>query len=239
MELYQGEAVRKPDGTKVQYIIRQMTENQFDEFNSFQHRIATQLEDQTSLQPLTDEEIQYVLGDGGILLGVYAEDQLIAARALLFPGDDEENLGRDLGLSYDEQMRVVHQEISLVAPEYRGNGLQQTMAKVIMQELKFTNTYFEHVCCTVSPANLPSMRDKFKQEMVVVDVKDKYGNMPRYIFYKPLKQKIFVDKDSYIFVRTDKTDRQKDFMASGYVGVGISRTPMGVWLAMARLKESV
>lgn len=239
MELYQGEAVRKSDSEKIQYVIRQMTENQFDEFKSFQYSIVSALEDQTTLQPLTDEEIQYVQGEGGILLGVYAEEQLIAVRALLFPGEHEDNLGRDLGLSYEEQMRVVHQEISLVDPDYRGNGLQQTMAKVIMQELKFINPYFEHVCCTVSPANLPSMRDKFKQEMIVVDVKDKYDSMPRYIFYKPLKQKLFVDKDSYIFVRTDKTGRQRDFMASGYVGVGISNTALGTWLAMARLKESV
>ncbi len=239
MELYQGEAVRKTDNVKINYVMRQLTDNQFDEFKSFQYKIVAGLEDQVTLQPLTDEEIQYVLGEGGILIGVYVEEQLVAARALLFPGDDDENLGRDLGLSYEEQMKVVHQEISLVDPDYRGNGLQQTMAKVIMQELKFTNPFFEHVCCTVSPGNLPSMRDKFKQEMVVVEVKNKYGNMPRYIFYKPLKQKLFVDKDSYIFVRTDKTDRQKDFMAAGYVGVGISKTELGVWLAMARLKESV
>ncbi|KIL51242.1 hypothetical protein KP77_07540 [Jeotgalibacillus alimentarius] len=239
MELYQGEVVRKSDNAKIQYVIRQMTEDHFDEFKSFQQKVVSGIEDASSLQPLTDEEILYVSGEGGILLGVYAEDKLIAVRALLFPGDDEENLGRDLGLSYDEQMRVVHQEISLVDPDYRGNGLQQVMAKVIMQELKFTHTYFEHLCCTVSPTNIPSMRDKFKQEMIVVDVKVKYGNMPRYIFYKPLKQKLFIDKDSYIFVRTDKAKRQKDFLAAGYVGVGISRTKLGTWLAMARLKESV
>ncbi|WP_227396359.1 GNAT family N-acetyltransferase [Jeotgalibacillus aurantiacus] len=239
MHLYQGEAERRSDGQKVSYTVDRVQPDQIEEFKAFQAGISESLEDPASLQPLTDEEIQYVFDGGGIVIAASVEGKIIAVRVLLYPGDDEENLGRDLELSYEEQMKVVHQEISLVDTDFRGNGLQQILGKVIMQEMKFSTSYFEHLCCTVSPSNIPSLKDKFRQGMFVLDVKEKYGNVPRYIFYMPLKQKLFIDKDSYIFIRTDKLARQKDFFNSGYVGVGLNQTKLGTWMVFARLKESV
>ncbi|TFE01842.1 GNAT family N-acetyltransferase [Jeotgalibacillus sp. R-1-5s-1] len=239
MHLYQGEAERRSDQQKVSYTVDRVHPDQIKEFKTFQAGIVETLEDPATLQPLTDEEIHYVFDGGGIVIAASVEGKIIAVRVLLYPGDDEENLGRDLELSYEEQMKVVHQEISLVDPDFRGNGLQGILGKVIMQEMKFSTSYFEHLCCTVSPGNIPSIKDKFRQGMFVLDVKVKYGDRPRYIFYMPLKQKLFIDKDSYIFIRTDKLSRQKDFFASGYVGVGLNQTKMGTWLVFARLQESV
>jgi len=236
MHLYQGELTHKATNTNHSFIVRSLETKDQDQFTTLQQTIVDHLEDKDLLQPLTDEELSYIFEGGGLILGTFVEEKLIACRALLYPGDDPENIGRDLDLPYDEQMKVVHQEISFVHPEYRGNGLQHSLSKVIMQQLKHSSSFFTHLCSTVSPKNIPSLKDKFHQGLLIVDVKQKYDGMLRYLFYKPLEFDLKIDTASFVYIRIDKVNRHKDFIDLGYVGVGLDQTKFGNWIVFARLK---
>ncbi|TDL31392.1 GNAT family N-acetyltransferase [Jeotgalibacillus sp. S-D1] len=237
MHIFEGEVTFQPTKTIQSFTVRKLESQDEKSYLQLQDEIVNGLGDPETLQPLTTEELRYIFEGGGIILGVFVEEVLIAARALLYPGDDPENVGHDLELSFEEQMKVVHQEITLVKEEYRGNGLQKTLSKIIMQQLRHSSNYFVHLCSTVSPKNIPSLKDKFNQGLVIVDVKEKYEGSLRYIFYQHLVQNIKIESSSLVYIRIDKVDRHKDFLDSGYVGVGIDQTKLGVWIAFGRVVE--
>lgn len=151
-----------------------------------QEQVIEALENKETLQPLTSEEYEYILFGNGLIIGAFAQNQLIAVRALLVPPMDDEHLGLDIGLTDEELKQVIYQEISIVHPEFRGNRLQKTLAGIIMNQLKRLDTQYQYVCCTVAPFNIPSLKDKFKQGMEIAALKPKYENRLRYIFVKDL-----------------------------------------------------
>ena len=235
MHIFQGEVDHQPTQRVTHVTARKLVGDDYYIISKLQQEIVNDLSDKETFQPLTEDELRYILEGSGLNIGVFTGDDLIAYRSLLYPGDNYENLGRDIDLPYEEQMKVVHQEISLVHKDYRGNGLQQTLAKVIMQQLKSSSTYFTHLCCTVSPLNIPSLKDKFNQQMVIVDVKEKYEGYLRYIFYKHLNHDMTVDLNTYVYISIDKPNRQKDFLESGYVGLGLNQTAEGTWVVFGKL----
>ncbi|KIL49110.1 hypothetical protein [Jeotgalibacillus campisalis] len=237
MHLFQGELTHQPTESVRKFTVRQLDQEDEKLFFDFQDEIAEGLENEETLQPLTKKEVTYILADGGIMIGAFVNANLIGLRALLYPGDDSENIGHDLELPYQERMKVVHQEISLVHPDYRGNHLQQILAKVLMQQLKYSTDYFTHLCSTVSPLNVPSIKDKFSQGLMIVQMKEKHSGVPRYIFYKHLVNDFPVDSSSYIYIRLDKTNRHKQFLEKGYIGIWLEQTDFGHWIVFARLKE--
>ena len=60
---------------------------------SLQNIVVEALEDKSRLQPLSQEEFQYILKGSGMMIGAFIENELIAFRALLVPPIDDEHLG--------------------------------------------------------------------------------------------------------------------------------------------------
>ncbi|KFM99728.1 GNAT family N-acetyltransferase [Bacillus clarus] len=192
--------------------------NHIEQILSLQNVVIEALENKSSLQPLTREEIQYILEGNGMMIGAFIENELIAFRALLVPPIDEEHLGLDIGLPESELHRVIYQEISNVHPDYRGNGMQKILASVIMDELQKSNNKFDYICCTVAPFNIPSLKDKFAQGMEIAALKEKYGGSLRYVFVKDLrgdKERNWIDVKS---VPMSDAGGQQAFLLEGYRG---------------------
>ncbi len=115
--------------------------------------------------------------DSGALAGVF-----IAA----LPGNREENLGRDIGLSQEELGKVAHMESVAILPEYRGNGLQYVLMNTAEEELRKQG--YRYLMCTVHPENIYSKNNIIKQGYQVVMTKEKYGGYLRDILLKELFQ---------------------------------------------------
>ncbi|MCC5801761.1 GNAT family N-acetyltransferase [Rossellomorea vietnamensis] len=168
------------------YTVRLLSKEDISQVQQLQEIVVDTLTEKKNLQPLTYEELDYILTGNGLMIGAFTEKGLIAFRALLVPPIDEEHLGLDVGLDAEELPRVIYQEISNVHPDYRGNRLQQTLAHLIMQELGELEQKFTYVACTVAPFNIPSLKDKFKQGMEIAALKIKYVDQLRYVFIKRL-----------------------------------------------------
>ncbi|WP_066069059.1 GNAT family N-acetyltransferase [Neobacillus soli] len=186
--IFEGIVKQGGGNIEVPFYVRKLTVDDLRDILLLQEQVVLQLEDKWVLQPLSEEEFQFILTGNGLMIGAFAAGELIAFRALLVPPLDEEHLGWDLGLAERELPRVIYQEISSVLPEYRGNGLQKTLAKLIMEELGRQNNKFRYICCTVAPFNIPSLKDKFAQGMQIGALKEKYGGRLRYIFVKELAE---------------------------------------------------
>ncbi|WP_422423466.1 GNAT family N-acetyltransferase [Bacillus sp. PSXD-155] len=185
---------------------------------SLQNIVVEVLEDKSRLQPLSQEEFQYILEGNGMMIGAFIENELIAFRALLVPPIDDEHLGLDIGLSESELHRVIYQEISNVHPGCRGNGMQKILAKVIMEELQKEDSKYDYVCCTVAPFNIPSLKDKFAQGMEIAALKEKYGGSLRYVFVKKLrgdKERDWTDIQSILM---SDASGQQALLSEGYRG---------------------
>ncbi|GLC88087.1 GNAT family N-acetyltransferase [Lysinibacillus piscis] len=183
-----------------------------------QREVYESLTDKEILQPLSTEEFMAILDGDGIMIGAYVGEELIAFRALLIPPVDEEHLGYDCGIVESEFNRVLYQEISNVSPKYRGYGLQKTLAEVVMSQIDLAK--YDYICSTVKPYNIPSLKDKFAQGMVVKGLKIKYGDKLRYIFYKDLRQRQSIFREQQAVSMGDKAQQQR-LLKDGYVGTAM------------------
>lgn len=148
---------------------------------SLQNIVVEALEDKSRLQPLSQEEFQYILEGNGMMIGAFIENELIAFRALLVPPIDDEHLGLDIGLRESELHRVIYQRNLKRSSELPRKWDAKILANVIMDELQKEDSKYDYVCCTVAPFNIPSLKDKFAQGMAIAALKEKYGGSLRYV----------------------------------------------------------
>lgn len=154
---------------------------------NLQDIVYEQLIDKSKLERVTKNEFEFILSDNGLMIGIYVDKKLIAVRALLVPDYDPDHLGLAIGLKETELAKVIYQEVSFVHPNYQGNGLQKEMAQLIMDELNTKEHSYAYVCATVAPDNIPSLKDKFSQNMELMSFVTIYGEKQRYVFAKELK----------------------------------------------------
>ncbi|WP_342442321.1 GNAT family N-acetyltransferase [Lysinibacillus sp. FSL K6-0057] len=198
------------------FFVIKLTPQHLQQIEELQVEVYEALADQSILQPLSTEEFEYILTGHGMMIGAYVGEELIAFRALLNPPIDEEHLGYDCGIAENEFHRVLYQEISNVSPKYRGYGLQRTLATVVMENIDLEK--YDYVCSTVKPYNIPSLKDKFSQDLVIKGLKIKYVDKLRYIFYKDLRQEmpsIFTEKQ---VISMGDTTAQQQLLKQGFLG---------------------
>lgn len=197
------------------FYMRELSLDDLTDVLDVQHEVVNALESSNTLATLSEEEFQYILSGNGSLIGVFADDRLIAFRATLVPEINDDHLGYDIGLRDSELSTVIYQEISSVSPLYRGDGLQRLMASVLMEQLQKGD--HAYVCATVAPFNIASLKDKFSQQMEIAALKEKYGGKLRYVFVKDLRenQKVY---EAERFIPMEDTATQQKVIADGWRG---------------------
>lgn len=200
------------------FTVMKLTEKQLNDILTLQQYVYERLAQKEILEKLTVDEFRYILEGNGLIIGVIVDDTLIGIRALLVPPIDENHLGIAVGLQEEELEKVIYQEISFIHPSYRGNRLQQLLAKLIMEELNKTEHPYRYVCCTVAPFNIPSLKDKFNQMMQVKALKTIYGGKLRYIFMKDLKATDEQQWQETKEVAMDDISLQQQLLQAGWVG---------------------
>lgn len=201
------------------FFVIKLTLQHLQQIEELQVEVYEALADQSILQPLSTEEFQYILNGHGMMIGAYVGEELIAFRALLNPSIDEEHLGYDCGIAENEFQRVLYQEISNVSPKYRGYGLQKTLATVVMENIDLEK--YDYVCSTVKPYNIPSLKDKFSQDLVIKGLKIKYEDKLRYIFYKDLRQEVSPTFTEKQVISMGDTTAQQQLLKQGFLGTSM------------------
>ena len=201
------------------FTYRILTDSDLDSIQAVQADVCAALENPAILQPLSDEELLHILDGNGVMMGVFASEQLVAFRALLKPQvDEDEHLGADVGAT--DFSRVLYQEISNVHPAFRGHGLQKRMASWIMDEVDLK--HYDWICATVMPYNIASLKDKFAQGMFIYALKLKYSGKLRYVFGKELHgSREFMSAS--VQVSMGNTAKQQQLLADGFVGIAMEQ----------------
>ncbi|WP_391206353.1 GNAT family N-acetyltransferase [Psychrobacillus sp. L4] len=202
---------------KKEYVIRELTSDSVEDILRIQEVILKTIANNNFLSPLTKEEYEHSIANH-LMVGVFVEDQLIAFRALAIPEIDEHHLGYDIGLGTEQLDKVVYQEITNVHPDYRGFGLQKKLGTIVMELLDASP--YTHVCATVAPFNIASLKDKLSQGMVIGALKKKYGEMLRYVFYKKLHENRKAST-KVLEINMDDTEKQQQLLDQGWIGTNI------------------
>ncbi|GGA34815.1 GNAT family N-acetyltransferase [Psychrobacillus lasiicapitis] len=199
------------------YVVRMLKEDSVEDILHLQDLVLETLINNDFLSPVTKEEYEDFVSKS-LMVGVFVEDKLIAFRALAIPEIDEHHLGYDIGLQTEQLDQVVYQEITNVHPDYRGYGLQKKLGAIVMELLDASP--YTHVCATVAPFNIASLKDKLSQGMVIGALKNKYADMLRYVFYKKLHEERKIGGEVLDILMAD-TEKQQQLLADGWIGTSI------------------
>jgi hypothetical protein len=200
-----------------EYVVRELTIDNVNDIFRIQDIVLETIANNNFLSPLTKEDYVDSISNH-LMVGVFVEEELIAFRALAIPEIDEHHLGYDIGLQTEQLNKVVYQEITNVHPNYRGFGLQKKLGNIVMELLDASP--YTHVCATVAPFNIASLKDKLSQGMVIGALKNKYDEMLRYVFYKKLHE----DREAsteVLEINMGDTEKQQQLIAKGWIGTSI------------------
>ncbi len=167
------------------FTMKLASENDADKIYSHMQEVYNQLENKALFVCDNHDFIVDHISIHGFVVMAYCNNEKFAGCLIVrFPGYDNDNLGKDTGLSDAQQLRVAHMESVVVLDKYRGNNLQYEMMKYAEKNID-TNKY-RYILATVSPDNIYSRTNLIKCGYRFVLNKVKYGELSRDIYMKIL-----------------------------------------------------
>ncbi|MEK9196833.1 GNAT family N-acetyltransferase [Ureibacillus sp. 179-F W5.1 NHS] len=211
--IYEGLLDKQP------FFVKVLDKSHLPKVLDLQEVVYDALPNKDILQPLSEEEFLVMLEGSGLIIGAFVGETLIAFRAVVAPKIDEKHLGYDIGLVDESDLkRVLYQEISNVHPDYRGYGLQKTLAKVIMRQIDMNQ--YDYLAATVMPYNIASLKDKFAQGFYIVALKYIYGGKLRYVFALDLREEPIYE-DEPVTISMGDIETQQRLIQEGFIGVAM------------------
>lgn len=162
-----------------------------DELLAFRRRIIDGLPDKDFLHEEPDEPgfVARLLGDGALTLGIVADRRIVAYTALILPAvpGDLEAFGLERCLTgFTEPGRLAYIAATMVAPEYRGHGIQNRLTRArhdATQRLGRT-----HHLATAALGNRFSWRNAISNGFhvrTIVELDDPtYGRLTRFLLHR-------------------------------------------------------
>ncbi|MDR9417142.1 MAG: hypothetical protein RI564_12725 [Gracilimonas sp.] len=200
----------------VSYEMKILREDQLDLLMDLQQEVFEEINDEEIFQLTTREEYRVRIREKGRIIGVFAENELVAFLATYFPGESADNLGRDVGIREQELGQVAYFESLVVKSSFRGNNLQQKMQQEAYDLL--IELDYPHHLATVSHKNYYSIKNMLDFKMKIHALKKKYGGKLRYIVYRNASK---LQRENYgqsqILPNSDIKE-QKGLLENGYVG---------------------
>ena len=225
-----GIIIRHRDGNqeKKEYQMSFLDGSHLDQVMALQSAVYDSLDDEQKFVPDPREfyEKRALVDGKGMMIGVFVEKTMIAARSVSFPGLTEHNLGLELDLPEEDLKKAGILESSMVLPEYRGNRLQGLMLKPTMNELVERGCSL--VLCTISPFNYPSLKNVMDAGLLIRDLKARggiYNGKLRFLLALDLRMEHkLVFRDTCTVQNTDITV-QKSLLTLGLAGYALKKLP--------------
>ncbi len=218
--LEKGKLVRHSDGVMQDFSLAVLGMEYLEQVLQVQADVVGTLEDYSLYYPSPEQIFRESLSGYGLIIGCFVEKRLVGFRSIWYPRSHPENLGISIGMLDKNQLdQVAHLERSCVLPDYRGNRLQIHMTHYAL-DLATRNKSFRYFFSTVAPMNYASMKDKFEASMVIVQLKKKYEEYYRYIFYQDLINPVNPASSELILANGDDVESQVRILNSeeGVVG---------------------
>lgn len=201
---------------QVQYRIELLSIEHLDAVLKLNRFIYSLLPNKQILALDTHEEMYENLHKGGFVIGVFDDkDILVAYRYASFPGLEDRNLAYDFDFPVELE-KVCQLETTIVHPDFRGNNLQDRLAKMtigIAADRGYTD-----LTCTVSPYNYHSLKNIMKSGLKIRALKNKYADLIRFVLHGKIHDFDYGKKVDTINLSMEDLDKQIDLLKNGYIG---------------------
>ena len=131
----------------------------------------------------TYETLAPCFEEPSVVLGVFYKEQMIAFGILYAAGQTKENLAYDIDEVTDVRENA-NLKLSIVRPDYRGNGIQQLL--IVRLEQSARESGFKWISVTVSPDNPWSLNNCKACGYTEVKRLEKYGGLVRVLLAKKI-----------------------------------------------------
>ncbi|MBQ6315595.1 MAG: hypothetical protein IJI11_08410 [Mogibacterium sp.] len=161
---------------------RRATPDDIDAVVDLQNRIVDALPDKDLYAASTREEYLTQLIEDVCFMAEH--DGQTAGFSVLVPNDPDNprNYGKYLGYDRDQLAKTASLDLTMVAPEYRGRGIQRIFNKIrIGSAVEMGAT---EGLCTISPDNPYSYRNFLVLNFEIIETRTMYGGKQRYILRK-------------------------------------------------------
>jgi len=171
----------------------------------------------------------------GRILGLFAEERLIAYGVLGLPGTGNPSLADDLGWAA-ERPRVAHIDGISVRPEWRGNRLQRVLTAWRLREAAAVGRTL--VITTVAPGNAASLCNILAEGLTIRALRQKYGGW-RYLMARDLTGPLAPPPAAGRWIDAADIDAQERLLAGGAFGwkTESGKDGMRVWFAQPPRRE--
>lgn len=153
--------------------IRRAKQEDAEEIFEVMEYIRENMEDKSLYLTDTLEYVKNHIDENGItVVAENSNGKIIGYFITRYPKYESNNLGRNLDLTEEELLKVIHMESTAVLPEYRGNSLQRKMLEYIENEIKDSD--FKYYMATVPPNNIPSLNSFLELDYKIIRTIEKY-----------------------------------------------------------------
>ncbi len=167
----------------------------------------------------------HVSGGEGFILGCFSEERLIGYGLCSLPRDPQENYGVLLGLPAEELLQVGQLEGAAVDEAYWGRGIHRLLATWRANCLVAAG--YRHICATVAPGNVWSLRNLLKTGLTVRHLGTLYGGLLRYVMQNDVERPLALDLTASRVLPVQDIEAQATLLMKGYVGYACSQEPGG------------
>ena len=150
--------------------------------DGLQQRVLAGMDEPEWYVPSTRQEMACQM-EQGLFLCLWAGGEPVAYLSLVWPGEEKNNYGWDLGLPPAQVSLWANVDSVVVAPEYRGNGIQRRLLRLAEEARPPRIIGFG---CTVSPQNRYSRGALEAEGYRAACQKEKYGGHLRLVMKKEL-----------------------------------------------------
>ncbi|MBE6018806.1 MAG: hypothetical protein E7230_00480 [Clostridiales bacterium] len=161
---------------------REATPDDLDKVLALQAEVMDALPDKDLYAPFTKEEsLNQLKNDICYIAECNGE---VAGYSVMIPNDPDnpENYGKHFNYDREQLAKTVSMDLTMVAPKYRGRGLQRIFNKLrIGKAIELGAT---EALTTISPDNPYSYRNFLILNFEIVDERELYGGKRRYILRK-------------------------------------------------------
>jgi Acetyltransferase (GNAT) family. len=165
--------------------IRRITTEQVPQVYALMLDVVTRMPSQ-ELFAADDEAYLYAhVEELGEIYGAFEEDKLVAYSVLSYPGQQEWNLGSELGVPKTELDKVAVLDATVVHESARGRGLQRTFTQ--LREKRAREHGALYLYGTVHPDNTPSRRNLEEAGLTIRFTRPMYGGSMRHCYAKRLE----------------------------------------------------
>lgn len=158
----------------------------------------------------------HVGDDQGFILGCFFGSRLIGYGLCSLPSDPAENYGTVLGLPPEELLLVGQLEGAAVDDAYWGRGIHRLLATWRANCLIAAG--YRHVCATVAPGNVWSLRNLLDTGLTVRRIGTLYGGLLRYVMQNDVERPMQLDLAESRSLPLQDTEAQAALLDRGYVG---------------------